>query len=161
MDVLWVPVGVGEGLSITLDLSIPQEYLAQRRFSEFAIGLDHYHVNHIIFWWWCCSSQFRIKTVLKLFFLGCLDWNNEVKICVQWIDSFSDPFHLQEDLFLSTYSLQGIESMNFVVSMVLCFCFWFISGLCEADYFIAHSLVCEVVVDAVYSPLFHAHLWPP
>lgn len=58
--------GCGGGVSITFDLSILQEYLAQRRFSEFVIGLDHYHVNHI-FWWWCCSSQFRIKTVLIFF----------------------------------------------------------------------------------------------
>lgn len=41
-------MGVGEGVSSMFDLSIPQEYLAQKRFSEFAIGLEYYHVNHNI-----------------------------------------------------------------------------------------------------------------
>ena len=67
MDVLWAPVGVDEGASLTFDLSIPPEYLAQRRPSEFAIGLDHYHVDHVISCW-CCSSQFRSKTGFDLFF---------------------------------------------------------------------------------------------
>ena len=62
MDVLRARVGVTAEVSITRDLSILQEYSAQRRFSEFAVSLDHYHVNHDLF---CCrSSRFRIKTVL-------------------------------------------------------------------------------------------------
>lgn len=48
MDVLWAPVSVDDEVSIIFALCIPQGHLAQRSFPEFAVGLVHYHVNHII-----------------------------------------------------------------------------------------------------------------
>lgn len=59
------------------------------------------------------------------------------------------PFNLHEDLFLTISGWQKLGGMNSVVSVTPCFCFLsfvFIPGLSEADYFIAHSRVCEAAL---------------
>lgn len=70
------------------------------------------------------------------------------------------PFNLHKGLFLTIDGWQGFGGMNPVVSKAPCFCF-FIPGLSEADYFIAHSHVCEAAVDAVHPAVTHAYLWHP